>query len=172
MIKAKTIYPLEKLNEFSEYIAKKNKAWIFFLTCFVLLMVSFVTLLVMHIIDVLVIISFAVFLAAVVLFYSSLTWLPRLANKKSPSLNANIIFCFDEEEIKVFEETDTINGMATVKYAGIVKVTEDKKNVYLFISRSSAYIVDKNGFEQGTEQELKDFLLTKGVNLKLNKKPV
>lgn len=97
-----------------------------------------------------------------VLLYAGLTLiLPRISLKKAISLNAECTITFLEDKIEETCVSELINESGNYSYKLIHKVCESKDYIYVFVARNRAIILDKNGFESGSEQELKAFLRTK-----------
>ena len=78
-------------------------------------------------------------------------------------------FTFRADNIFVVTPQDT----GTVGYDILIRLAESREHFFLFNSQQSAYIVDKNGFVKGDEDEFRSFLQDKtglvfesGVTLK------
>ena len=48
-----------------------------------------------------------------------------------------------------------------VRYFGIYKVCNDNKNFYLYLDKTHAFIISKNGFIKGTSEEFEKFIMKK-----------
>ena len=91
---------------------------------------------------------------------------PRVTVRKALALNTAVHFEFNDENYTVSAKSDKIDENSTSAYSTISKVTETKDFIYIFISKVQAFIVDKNGFTEGTPDGLIDFLVSKGVKYK------
>ena len=87
--------------------------------------------------------------------------LQKRGMKKHPAHEATVTFCFTEDHFNEQTVSATVNSSTTLQYAAIHKVTESANQIYLYNTANSAYVVSKNGFTQGTVDDLKALLRAK-----------
>lgn len=71
----------------------------------------------------------------------------------------NIVF--DENDISISSEADTISGTSKLRYTGLYKVYETKKDFYIFITPVVAFLVSKMDFLSGSPDKYRDLLQLK-----------
>lgn len=59
----------------------------------------------------------------------------------------------DAENIVVYDEEEDAD---TFSWEEIVKWNQDVKNIYLFVGSDNSLVIDKQGFTQGSEEDLKE----------------
>ncbi len=69
---------------------------------------------------------------------------PRIAYKKSPSLNAVVRQEFYSDILVTIAKTDKINERTELSYSVITKVRESREDIYLYISANQAHIIAKD----------------------------
>ena len=89
-----------------------------------------------------------------------------LTAKRSPLMDSVYTLEFGEENIKTNIASSSMNSTGELEYSMIIKVDENKTDMYLYITKNQAYIVDKAKLEGGTAEELKAFLKDKGIKVK------
>ena len=156
---AATVYTYERLYGFNLFVAKK-KLWFWILlaistlTCIMAFSMSLIAGNVGFI---------EIFLIASVIFVdviSVITYfvIPRSAIKNSPALNSTVIFEFYHDCLKICAETKLGKEASELLYSSIVKYDESKGDIYLFISKNQAFIVDKAAVSEGAAEKLTEFL--------------
>ncbi len=142
-LKISTVYTKQRLLRFNDYFWMQRKG--FFATLAVCTLIVWGCALFLSIFDAL---SDTIRLCCgmvtvldVTLLFSAFV-IPRLTVKKSPTIDAVMGYCFNEEAMNISAETNTENASVTLKYSAIVKVGKKNDDVYLFISARQAYIVD------------------------------
>lgn len=93
--------------------------------------------------------------------------------KNAMNLDSEIHYTFQEEGIQIYARGNNLEEKLLLEYSRVRQVRESKRYIYLYVARQGnanvAYIVDKEGFIQGSENELKKFLYDKidGKKIKL-----
>lgn len=78
--------------------------------------------------------------------------------KKSPLIGSRIEYVFEEDVFRAEVQSASTESHETVRYDGLVKVTETEHLILLFTQPNVAHIVDKCGFTQGSPDDLKRIL--------------
>ncbi|MBE6649250.1 MAG: YcxB family protein [Ruminococcaceae bacterium] len=160
-IEASSVYTKERILGLSNHVAKNGNGWIVLLVCNIVVIVCSLGILFTD--------SFAgedIF-GIVVIAVVDFLWLfieiilPRVSLKKSPVLNASVNFTFNEEDYCV--ESQIKDGTTSTKcnYSTIKKVENRKTDVYLFVNRRQAYVVDVSSFSNEKLWIFKDLLYRK-----------
>ena len=89
-----------------------------------------------------------------------------LTAKKNPLMGSTYTLEFVEENVKTNIASSSMNSTGELEYSMIIKADENKSDMYLYISKNQAYIVDKSKLVGGTSEELKAFLKSKGIKVK------
>jgi hypothetical protein len=164
---AKTNYDLERLLRLNNFYYSKKKAfWIFLAAAFALILSAFVLNVALNLGDSTITFCFifAIIMIAVLIF--SCFVLPRFLLKKSPSLNEEILIEFYDDKFAIFSKMANGSGNSEFSYTAIRKIMESKQDFYLFISTRQAFVIDKAAVSLGTSDELKSFLISKGIKYK------
>lgn len=74
--------------------------------------------------------------------------LPYLTIKKNKSLDATLTYTFEEEQFHIEASSALVTESLTSQYAAIYRVARNKTDLYLYINRLSAYIVDLSALSQ------------------------
>ena len=86
------------------------------------------------------------------------------------------IYEFNDDNIDIKTMRDGMQvGQSLIKYEDLLKVEEFDNEYYIYISSKQAFIVDKNGFSEGTQTDLTILLKTKMEDkyiIKLSKKQI
>ena len=78
--------------------------------------------------------------------------------KKHPHVGGQYTFTFDADQfIEEFNARDTRSQSCTL-YSALLKVEENDAYLYLFNQPNTAFLISKNGFLQGSAEELKTLL--------------
>ncbi len=92
---------------------------------------------------------------------------PGIAVKRSGQLGTVCRFDFAPDEIRFTLESGGEKEESFIKYMAIYGVYETNTDFYLYISKHQAYILDKNGFQSGTAEELRELLRTAAGSARL-----
>lgn len=87
--------------------------------------------------------------------------LPRLTVKKAKNLDSEVTYCFTEENIQTTAKNRFVDENSIVRYDILTKIARNKSDLYLFVSRYQASIVDISGLSPDETAQLKAFLQTK-----------
>ena len=68
---------------------------------------------------------------------------------------------FDHETIEIETHKPEVDAHASYRYTGILKGYERKDAFYLFVDKRRAFLVSKNGFTEGSAEELRMLLINK-----------
>lgn len=77
--------------------------------------------------------------------------LPRFTVKKQRSLNATVTYTFEQEQFRLAASGPLAEETATIRYGALRSIAKNKTELYLFVSRAQAYVVDLSAL---SEQEL------------------
>ena len=164
---ATTLYTYDRLYSFNMYVVRK-KLWFWLLLSFstVMCAISFGLSLATGDVGI-----FEIFLIALIILIdavSLVTYLviPRSAIKKAPALNSSINFEFYHDCLKISADTKIGKEVSELRYSAIVKYAETNSDVYLFISKNQAFIIDKASLSGVTVEELKEFLQLRNIKTK------
>jgi hypothetical protein len=68
---------------------------------------------------------------------------------------------FRDDDFDVFSKSNNIDSHSKAEYRMLLKVQEDKENIYLFVNTTNALIIDKNSFTEGTLDDFRKILSNK-----------
>lgn len=142
-IKVTTVQDKKRLIRYSDYYAKMRKSY--FITYAVLTLWIFILDAYLYVKDALTFELIAMGALAVVLdlILIAAFWIvPRIAIRKSPSFNAVLSYVFREDGADFTAEAMMMKNSGSFKYPAIIKVCYNEPDIYLFISKRQAYIVD------------------------------
>ena len=69
-------------------------------------------------------------------------------------------YLFSDNAFYVSAETDMYKGKSEIKYSVIVKVSETKRYIFIYQTKSMVYIVDKFSLSDESTEELRKKLLS------------
>ena len=163
---AATVYTYERLYGFNIFVAKK-KLWFWILLAVSTLMCGMAFALSLSMGDVGLFEIFLVALIVLIDVVSIITYfvIPRSSIKKSPALNSTVNFEFYHDNLKISAETRFGKEVSELRYSAIVKYAERVNDIYLFISKNQAFIIDEASLSGATVEELKEFLKRRNVKI-------
>ncbi len=142
-IKITTVHDKKRLIRFSDYFAKMRKPyfivyalltlWIFILDTYLYLnnALSFE------------LISMAVLVVIIDIMLVAAFWIiPRITISKAHNRDAVLSYVFREDGADFTAESTMMKESGSFKYPAIIKVCRNDPDIYLFISKRQAYIVD------------------------------
>ena len=141
---ASTVYTYERLYGFNMYVVRKKLwFWILLSLSTVMCAISFGLSIAMRDVGL-----FEIFLVALIVLIdavSVITYLviPRSAIKKGPAFNSTVNFEFYHDCLKISADTKIGKEVSELRYSAIVKYAEANSDIYLFISKNQAFIIDK-----------------------------
>ena len=164
---ATTVYSRDRLADFNKFAALEKKwFWIFLSVCTLITLSSFVLLLALGEFSKTVLLG-VIIITLIDVFYVLVTFvIPKTAVKKSPALDAEIKFEFHSDFFNVNAVTKTGRESAEHRYSIIIKARESKGNIYLYIAKQQAYIVDVSTLEPASLDDFKTFLKNRNIDLK------
>ena len=149
MIKSKTVYTKELLDEFSNYIIKKNKSLIVIYVCAAIILACSIAMFCLsEIVDGILYAIIGVFFACYGLVLKVVL---QTSQKKVYGNFEEYEFYDDYMLIKTYTSTGEHLSSGTMKYEYIYKVHVNKSRTYILISKYNAYIIDKNNFKNEDE---------------------
>ena len=161
-----TVNNKDRLLRFNNFVVlRKRFFWSWMIVCTVLITVLLaIVLRIDPYSDVWIYAVLVYFIDAIYIF----CWfvLPRFTINKALGLNANIIFEFQEDTFKISATAKNGTEFSELNYSSIVKFMESKQDIYLFISKTHGYILDKSGFTVGSPEEFLKFLQEKNIPYK------
>ncbi len=151
-----TTYTKERLMRFTRYgMGMQKWAWI-------LLLVSNLTVfaygLLWMLSDPIGITCLYLILALDVIYILLRVILPLASIKKSRALNAEVRYLFSEDSFHVEASTKDTSEKIDMRYSALVRVACNKEDLYLFIPRMQAYIVDISKMPYEEKKALRDKL--------------
>lgn len=162
---AATVYTYERLYGFNIFVAKKKLwFWILLAVSTLLCAMSFGLSLAMGDVGI-----FEIFLISLVVLIDVVSVItcfviPRSAIKKGPAFNSTVNFEFYHDYLKISADTKLGKENSELRYSAIVKYAEANNDVYLFISKNQAFIIDKASLTGGNAEKLVEFLKLKIEN--------
>ena len=168
---ARTYNDRARLLRFSNYVGlHKLGLWLALLAVTVLVAIPFVLQFTGAGIDAGLIVIFCIVLAVDAFYVCTYFVFPRGTSKKSPLLGVTIVFTFLDSIFAMDALTKNGSDRSTFRYADIVKIGESKEDLYLYITKTQAFIVDKSGFSAEELSELKSYISDKIRGVKSSKK--
>ena len=163
----RTVYDKERLIRFSNFVVlKKRVFWILMTVSTVLICAVFALTLALKIYNSTIFLCFALVVAADLTYTFCYLVLPRITINKAPSLNAVVIFEFQEDTFTISATAKNSTESSESNYSALIKVMESKQDLYLYMSPRRACILDKSGFSSGSPSELLEFLKDKNIPYK------
>lgn len=142
-VEVTTVYTKERMLRYSKFVAASKKAfWIIMIICTVVCAGCVAFTAAVDALSIEMLMYGAIVLAMDILYVFMYLILPRITVKKAKNLNTTIIYCFEEDCFKISASNDYAQETSTVKYSLISKVGRRDNDLYLFISKNQAYIVD------------------------------
>ena len=86
---------------------------------------------------------------------------PAISIKKSKSNNITIHYVFKDNTFFMSAETPIGTEKAELPYGNIIKASEAEDDIYLYIAKNQAYIVDKSGFPDNNLTAFKNLICEK-----------
>jgi len=166
-IRNTTKYSLDALLEFNKHHIKRRKGfWIFFGIVTLIAFLSFALCCFTYFtsgepFDWYIAYMFGVVLIVDLFYVLYFTVFMKLQLKKTPTLDADAEYLFTEDEIKETFVSASLNQTLNCKYDSVVLVSESENYLYIYIAKNQAYVVDKDGFTEGTLYDLKVLLSQK-----------
>jgi len=158
----KTVYSKERLLRFANFVAfRKLFMWIILAIVTILATIPFVFQFTTIGINGNIILGFCLILLADLFYVFSYFIAPRMTINKSPSLGVAINYTFLDSVFLMDSSSKAGAEKATLNYTSLLKVKESKTDIYLYISRNQAYIVDKSEMTEEQATELFSFLNNK-----------
>ena len=162
-----TIYDKKRLIRFSDFVAlRKRFFWIFIVVCNALILVAFAFNIAFKSYDSVIPSCFTLTIVIDLICVFCSFIFPRITVKRSPALNADILFEFQEDSFKVSAKTKNSTDFSELNYPALVKVMESEQDIYLYLSARQAYVLDKSGFNSGSPDEFVEFLKDKNIPYK------
>ena len=164
---ATTVYNREKLADFNRFVAFEKKwFWIFLSACTLVTLASFFVALFSVGFNKMAFFSLML-VSAIDAFYAFVTLVaPKIAMKKSPTLDAEVNFEFESDCFKVKAMTKSGQRVAEHRYPAVIKARETKDVFYLYIAKQQAYIIDKSTLSPDSAEDFRIFLRNRNINLK------
>lgn len=142
-IKLSTVHTKERLIRYSDYFAKTRiPYWVGYAVCTLLILVmdAFLIILDAFTAEMIFLTALTVMVDLLMVFMFFIA--PRITINKSGTLNAVLHYSFGTSEVCFEAETPMMKDSGSLKYPAIIKVCRNNDDVYLFISKRQAYIVD------------------------------
>ena len=142
-ITVSTVYTKERLIRLQHFTAaNKPVFWTIMILCTLLVAGCWVWLTSLSLpVDDLNFYLFYIFLLDVLMLFLYFV-LPYLTVKKNKSLDATLTYTFEEGQFHIDASSALVTESLTSQYAAIYRVARNKTDLYLYINRVSAYIID------------------------------
>ncbi len=160
-IEARTVYTKERILGLSNHIAKNGNGWIVLLVCNIVVIVSCLGTFFFDSFATEDIVGLAIFGVIDFLWLLIEIILPRVGLEKSLTYNAAVKFTFNEDNYTVESQLKNGTNSSTSDYFTIKKVENQKTDVYLFVNRRQAFVVDVSDFPPEKLWVFKDLLYRK-----------
>lgn len=158
-IKASTILDRERLLRFSHYVAASKKVfWTIIGIYFLIDTALFVVLGILNSLSPRFIFLYGIavlFILYVIFMYFGY---PYLYVKKAKNLNAVSDFVFLDDKFEIETETDSFSERFTCRYDTLFKVAKNGDDVYLFLAKGRASIVDVSSLSDEQKLQLAEAL--------------
>jgi len=141
-IESTTVYTKERILKFNRFVAMSKKwMWVFMTVCNIIILFGVVLMILLGDFEKIIFLLGIMAVSDFILIFNNFI-IPRIAVKKQIGLHANIKFSLNEHNIHI--QASTVNGIedCTYNYPMIVKAAAQDNELYLFISKSRAFIVD------------------------------
>ncbi len=160
-IKIKTLYDKDTLLAFNGYYVGKKALLLWIIAISNLLIIAeWIVLLAMNVKPESIMYIISALVLTIDAFYFFLYFLlPRISLKKNKVLNTTLEYHFYDGGFDVRAKNQHINEALTVRYSEIVEVGRGKRDLYLFLGSSLAYIVDLTGVSDEDKAALKQKFL-------------
>lgn len=146
-------------NEFLKFHGEKHKSEYLFKAIFMALVVAYMVI--FNIAYKNYIIALIIIVMAVLFCVSREKYLKKTTRRELKSSkiknNEEIEFCFYSK----YFTTKVNQKKQKVRYYKIYKICNDEKNFYLYLDKTHAFIVSKDGFAKGSPEEFEKFILKK-----------
>ena len=163
----RTIYDKDRLIRFTNFVVLKKKIfWVIMIVCTVLVSIAFALSLALNSYDPIVLLCFVLVILLDMTYVFCSLILPRFTINKAVALNADIVFEFQDDIFKISATSKNGTESSELNYSALIKVMESNRDIFLFISRAQAYILDKSGFTVGSSDEFLNFLQEKNISFK------
>lgn len=138
-----TVYTKKALTDFIKYSAASKKIfWAIIIICNILLLGDVALAAVLHLLSTTLILCSALLVWIDLVYIFAFLILPRLTLKKSKQLNTVVEYAFSEDSFEMHAKNDYIDDSTTAKYTALYKIGKKGAALYLYISRSQAFIAD------------------------------
>ncbi len=154
-----TFYDKDRLLRFSAFSGlRRIGMWVFFAIASIFVTVGFILQFLGMGIDGTVIFCFVIVWLVDLFYLFSYFVLPRLTVKKMPLLGVKIDFLFLDSIFVMTSVTNRGEDKSTFKYSELHKIIEAKYDLYLYITKHQAFILDKTNLSEEQIKELKDHI--------------
>ncbi len=164
-IKATTEYTQERLNRFNVTHVLRNKLrWFLYSGITVLFLIGVIVALVKGIKtdDYQSLIFYSALFLVILLLDAYMIFasfiLPRIKIKKAPILGATLDVTFLDEGVSVKGHTKDTDSQSTQSYKSFQEVIKNGEDIYLYLNRVSAYIVDISQLSEEEVEQIKEKL--------------
>lgn len=138
-----TVYTKERLLRFQRHVAaSKWIMWILLGVCTLIVLGSTALLALLHAVTFEIIVCCTVCVLLDLIYLAAYVILPPFLVKRAKNLNTSLTYVFKEDCFEVDASNAYIQEHATVQYSMISRVRTVADEMYLFISRRQAYVVD------------------------------
>ena len=163
----RTVYDKARLIRFNNFIIlKKRFFWAFMIVCTVFVLSSVALTHARGIYNSTILFCFALIILLDLTYLFCYLVLPRFAVNKAVALNTNILYEFQEDSFKISATNKNGIEYSELNYLSIIKIMASKCDIYLFLSKHQAYVLDRAGFETGCPDEFLEFLKDKNIPYK------
>lgn len=160
-IQVSTVYTEERLLRLNRYIVGSKKIlWVIMTVCTLVVLGCFGLSLWLDILSPQLTFCFGLIVVMDAVYLYCCLILPRFAVRKSKNLNTTVHFAFEGDHLCLEAANAYATESSTIQYAMLTKVVKGKEDLYLFLNRYQAYIVDLSQLSAEQIRELKQILET------------
>lgn len=87
----------------------------------------------------------------------------RIESIFNEDFNLEYEYTFNDKDFNVLITKNEMSKEITYEYRNLVRVVEKNSNLYIFVNKSSAFAVDKNGFSFEDKHNFKFFIKDKKI---------
>ena len=158
-IEINTVYDKERILAFNDFIAKSKAGyWVFMGVCSVIVLVCMGLCAALDALNMNLILLTALMLFIDILYVFVYVAVPRITLKKNKNVGTCVKYTFRDDCFTIEAENPNVQESSTVKYAAIQRVRQGGGDIYLFMSKLQAYIVDTSALSEPELEALKALL--------------
>lgn len=158
-IEINTIYDKKRILAFNDYIAKSRIAlWIYMGICTLIVLAGSIYIALFgHMTG-----AIYAAIAAIVVIDALTAFVyivfPRITLEKNRNVGTVIKYTFRDDCFMINAESTNVQESSTIKYPLIKKIRQSGGDIYLFVSKLQAFIVDTSALDEAQREQLRELL--------------